>query len=231
MKHNHHDCRYQKCTSKINFFKFMDEEDQERILQGIEHYSYEAGETVFEEGEFSNYVTIIEEGSAKLNRYDYDGIEHILGFLNPGDIIGDEDIFGSHIMDANAIAISPLKICKVKKEILSAIVADHPSFAGNLLKYMSEKIKTSNNKIWMLLSNNSLEKIAKFILNHGKNSDLIEFTIDEIASAISTRRETVSRKLSLLQKYGVIERIGYKQIKILDYINLELIAYNDYEKS
>lgn len=228
-KINNHDCRKEKCTSKINFFQFLDDKDQIKILEGIEHYVYAPGEKVLEEGQSLDYIAIIEDGRAKLNRYDNEGVEHILGFLNPGDIIGDQDIFGDHIMESNAFAISPLKICRVRKKTLASIMSSHPEFSSDLLSYFSDKIRSTNNKVWILLSNNSLEIIAKFLLDQGKDSANIELTIDDIASAINLRRETVSRRLSLLQKYKVIKRKGYKQIQILNYDDLELIAFNDYD--
>ena len=66
-------------------------------------------------------------------------------------------------------------------------------------------------------------RIVGFLLRQNRkvaNGEII-LSLDDLAGLINLRKETVSRKIKLLEKQGCLKRIGHKKIKILDSDKLE----------
>ena len=207
------------CTSKINIFKHLDYENQVKLYNTIQHVKVEAGKHFISEGDKSDFIYVIHKGSVKLTRYDNFGKENIIDLLNEIDTIGEESFFEKEFFEYNAIAITDIEMCKISKDELNRLLKKDSLFSFQIVQHLSNKIKKTNEMINILMENDTLNRLIFFILEYS-DDDYIRLGIDDIAAAINIRRETVSRKLSILQKDNLIERIGRNKIKIINRDNL-----------
>jgi CRP/FNR family transcriptional regulator len=107
---------------------------------------------------------------------------------------------------------------KFKKEFLLK-----PEISIFFIKSLTKKIKALESFINYNISSNSIEKIAKFLVDN--ESILINLKQVKIAQILNITPETFSRKLAKLKKEKVIQNEnGY--IKILDYPKLKLYINN-----
>lgn len=212
------------CTEKVNLFKFLDKEGHEKLHKIITPLKFDEEEMIILEEDVAENIYVLHTGKVKLNTYDINGKENILDILEPGDTIGEEAFFERKRYEYNAVAIEKCELCKISKKNLYEILVDKPEFSVHIIEHLSEKIKSSNEKIKLLMENDALKRIAIFLLDKGND---IAYNIDDIAASVNIRRETVSRKISTLQSKNLILRIGQSKIKILNRVGLKNILLEE----
>lgn len=91
---------------------------------------------------------------------------------------------------------------------------DSMPLAIALIEHMSQRLNQADARITLLMEDNALRRVVGFLLERVDRveGDVLELTLDDIAGSANLRRETVSRKLRELQKQGLIERRGQRNI-------------------
>ena len=141
--------------------------------------------------------------------------------LLDGEIIGDESFLWTDHFDYNATTTTPAKMCRISKAMLFEVIHEHHEalpLVTALIEQLSARLHQANAKIQMLMEGNGLKRVVGFILERDRrlNGAPIQLSLDDIAGSTNLRRETVSRKLTELQKDGLIHRSGHKNLEILD---------------
>ena len=206
------------CTHNIPLFSQLPLVIQKKLVETALHKELKKGDLLVSEGEVAEEINIIRDGKIKLNSYDIEGKELILDILTTGDTIGEDLFFESRSHTYNAICITDCKICIISKETFINLIRKEPEVAWSLINVLTGKLKKSNETIELLHENDATKRIIKFFYQNNQNSnkDYINLTVDDIAASTNLRRETVSRKISYLQKNKYIERIGIAKIRIID---------------
>ncbi len=73
-----------------------------------------------------------------------------------------------------------------------------------------------NDQTIIISKNDPKERVASFILyryNKSTENDIV-LKLDDIAASINLRAETVSRKISELERDGLIRKVGQSKIEI-----------------
>ncbi len=214
-------CGRELCIANISLFKSLARPLQEEIVKHALHYDVEPGETIFAQGDRADFLLIIREGKVKLNRYDAEGKEYILDILVDGETIGEDSFFGAAGFEFNAAALAKSRLCKVSKQALLDVVKEYEDsmpLALALIEHLSMRLHQSNERISLLMEDNAYRRVIGFLLERTERieGDTIELTLDDIAGSTNLRRETVSRKLSELQKQGLVERHGQRNLRLVD---------------
>ncbi len=206
------------CTHNIPLFGQLPFEIQSKLVESALHQEVERAEILVKEGDLAEEIKIIRSGKVKLNTYDEDGKELIVNILTRGDTIGEDLFFDARKHPHNAIAMTACKICIVSKKTFINLIKDEPEVAWSLINVLTKRLRKSNETIELLHENDGLKRIIKFFYQDKdkKDKDYINLTIDDIAASTNLRRETVSRKLSYLQKEKYIERQANAKIKIIN---------------
>lgn len=206
------------CTHNIPLFSQLPLVIQKRLVETALHKEVKKGDLLVSEGEIAEKINIIRDGKVKLNSYDIEGKELIVNILTSGDTIGEDIFFESRTYTYNAICITDCKVCIISKETFINLIRKEPEVAWSLINILAGKLKKSNETIELLHENDATKRIIKFFYQTKENTDkdYINLTIDDIAASTNLRRETVSRKLSYLQKNKSIERIGHGKIRLID---------------
>lgn len=120
-------------------------------------------------------------------------------------------------------ALEETQVCMIRKNDFEKLLIEYPGIGLKLIEELSGRLerledavknmgmKTVESRVNAIL----LEFAQKYGEEH-KNGILVELPLSRegIANYIGLARETVSRKLSLLQDEGIIEMIGNKKIVI-----------------
>ena len=87
-----------------------------------------------------------------------------------------------------------------------------------MIKSLSEKVYETEKLLEILSIKDSYTRLAAFLAYRSKitKNEIISLNQENIALSINMSRETVSRKLSQLEKDGYIENQAYKKIRIIN---------------
>lgn len=217
-------CSNKLCVSKVPIFGSLNHQDLEEIVKLTQHPTFSKGEYLCHEGDILATLFIVNEGRIKLSKFNVEGKEQIINIINEGDIFGEYHLLSDfEPYNFSAIALTDTKICTLSKESLDYLLNKHPSINRKIFMEISKKIIQTENLVQNMSSVNSDAKVAyvlqEIAAKYGKKTEAgirIEMPLsrEEMANYAGLTRETMSRKLSQMNKRGIIETIGNKVIVI-----------------
>lgn len=223
-------CSNQLCTKKVPIFSALNELELNSMTSLIEHKVYKKGEVLFGEGSHLDSLFIINNGQVKAYKYSLEGKEQILYIFSEGDFFGEKNLLRDQEAPYYTEALELTRACKISKKDFRNLLNEYPEIGLKIIEALSERIEGLENTIQNMGTkstetrmNLALLEFARKFGKETKKGVLVELPLSRegIANYIGVTRETVSRKLSLLQDEGVIEIIGNKKILILDMDILE----------
>lgn len=226
-------CQGKYCAKKVSIFSILPEEELTEITDKIEIKKYKKNDMLFFEGDISDKLFLINKGKIKAFKYTKDGKEQIIYILAEGDFIGDMSLIKEGEFKFNAIAIEDSTISILTKSDFDTILLKNPRIALKILGVIHDRVASLENQIQRLGTKDIESRLAGLLLSLIKDfgtpkKDIVELEIplsrEDMANYIGSTRETVSRKLSLLQDEGIINLIGNKKIIIKDLNLLEDLA-------
>lgn len=226
-------CQNELCIRRVPIFSSMNPEDMEKIVDLINHREYKKGEIMLHDGEASESVIIINEGSAKAFKYTADGREQILYVFAEGDFFGEQNLLSDRTATYSVEALSPVKVCTLSKSQFEKLLYAHPDIAVKIIAELGERMARLENAMQGMGVRNVDNRIGGILLEfakkYGTNMQdglLIHLPLSRegIANYLGVARETVSRKLGQLESDGVIRSLNNKSILILDPKALQEIA-------
>ena len=192
------------------------------------------GDFIYREGDDFKSVLAIKSGTAKLVADDYQGNEHILNILLPGELLGFDGIHNDR-HSCSAVALETLSFCELPVDNLSALSQLIPGLMRELLRHAGEKINEDRDKI-VFNKRPAIERLASFLVNlseryQRRGFSASEFTLSltrqEIGNHLGLALETVSRLLKQFQSAGVIT-VNNKHICITDMDSLKSHYIDEY---
>ncbi len=223
-------CEKKYCSNKISLFSVLEEKDLDKITDLITHRTYKKGQVICFEGDISDRLYIISSGKIKVYKYTKDGNEQILYILSEGDFIGDLSLLKKEELKFNAEALEDVNVCTLSKNDFDDILRKNPEIALRILEVVHDRIVKLENLIQSLSTSDIETRIARLLLGLVNEFGIekeqkIELTLplsrEDMSNYIGVTRETISRKLSNMQKEGIIELVGNKKIIIKDKKKLE----------
>ncbi len=150
----------------------------------------------------------------KIARYDIEGEEHILDILHDGQAIWHGMFLNDHIYHYSVICMSDVQLCTIHRNDFMDMLQKDPSTAMFLIEMLSTELKEANEKTLLLSIRDPLVRLAGFLLEKDRSciGSQINLKLDDIASSISLRPETVSRNIAILEKQNLIIRKGHGRI-------------------
>jgi CRP/FNR family transcriptional regulator len=218
-------CKNKLCAGTVDIFANLSMEELRKIVVRTGHEVYSRGDIIFYEGKKADTLYIINEGKIKLYKHTKDGKEQILHILSIGDFFGELNLFKEGEYTFNAKAITPVKLCTLKKDDMRKIIMEIPEIALKILEVAGDRISKLETLVQKLASNDVEGRLAHLILElkdeYGtKTHEGIEITLpltrEDMSNYTGVARETVSRKLKKLEDEGIIKLVGNKKIVLLD---------------
>jgi CRP/FNR family transcriptional regulator len=175
---------------------------------------YPRNAILFVEGQPSRGVFILYTGQVKLYTSSACGKNFILGFANPGEILGLAGAMSGQPHEACAEAIQPTQASFVERKHLIQLIEHHYELAIQVAMQLGESYCSAIAGARLIgHSQSASQKLATFLLDWYKSNPSMQdeggarlsLTHEEIAQVIGTSRETVTRLLSGFKKKGLIE--------------------------
>ncbi len=223
-------CRNEPCAHRVQIFSTLDEVELSRIVQLIIRRKYGKGELIILEGSNLESLIIINRGQVKAFRDTLEGKEQILYIFSAGDFFGEKNLLRNKRATYHVEALEETHLCMIHQNDFKQLLREFPDIGFKIMEELCDRLDRLESAIESMGVRSVEARVSMVLLEfskkYGKKSTdgiLIELPLSRegIANYIGLTRETVSRRMSLLQDEGIIRMIGNKRIMILNKKALE----------
>jgi len=186
---------------------------------------YAAGQSIFIQGHSSLGVYFILEGTVGIRRADQLGNSTLLRLVESGQTIGHEAYFSGSAHSDSATALTQCRIYFVERRVMDEIKASSPALAEQFLQRMASDMQGADLSRVEFIHLQVRARLAQLLLtlrqHHGTVDDSGNLKIKlpmsrrDMASAIGTRPESLSRAIRALEKAGAASFKG-KHVTVRD---------------
>lgn len=186
---------------------------------------------VFQQGEPLEFLYILRSGSAKSYFDNADGLEQIVAFHYPGDLLGFDAVANGHHQTA-VVALETASLCRIPFASIESIAARTPKLWAEVMRSAARQMMEKNNHALLLGQKSAQARFASLLLYlsnrfAARGCSRVEFNLSmprqDIANYLSLAVETVSRLFGDLQAQGIIA-VDRRYVRILSLERLRAIA-------
>ncbi len=222
------------CAARqLAFCNVLEGGDLERLLSIMTEATTGAGQAVFFEGDESRHVFNVTEGVVRVSKMLPDGRRQITGFLFPGDFLG---LAHGDTYAYTAEAITPVRMCRFKRERLLDLFDELPQLEKRLLGMAADELAAAQDQILLLGRKTARERVVSFFTlmskqarKRGASGNPLDIPMSraDIADYLGLTIETVSRTITKLVKDGVIELPSSNHVVLTNLDTLEAIEQGE----
>lgn len=130
-----------KPLQNISLFAGLSEESLLELAEKLEPLALGESEILFKKGEPGNALYIIQEGWVKAYAENNRGEEVVLNEFGPGESFGEMSLIDGRPRSATIQTINPSHFLILRQESFLTILTHHPTFALELLRDLSNKLR------------------------------------------------------------------------------------------
>jgi len=169
---------------------------------------------VLKEGDKTDNVYFVLNGSLKVLVSDDEGREVILSILGRGDLFGEMGVIDDHPRSATVVAAQSSDLVVMAKSDFQATLAENFDISLYLMRSLVQRLRSADRTIESLALLDVYGRVARLLLDMaetGPNGEKIvrkKPSRQDIAKMIGASREMVSRVMKDLQQQGLIVEDG-----------------------
>ncbi len=202
----------------IQLFSKVSDKYLNEIKQNAVTRSYSKDSIVFYEGDTSQYLYVILEGTVKMYKTTPKGTQIQINRFDAPAMVGEYACFENQPFPASCEFITEGKMVMVPfKHILKNL--DDGQFSLELIKSLTAKVMVLSALIHKETIYSSEAKVAKMLIENVEIFSKLKY--NEIASILNLTPETLSRIFKKFKKEKIIEMKTGQHVKILAYDVLE----------
>ena len=201
-----------------SIFEGIEEEDIKKMLKCFDAKTrtFKKDRTIVTNIINIKMIGIILEGTANVERYDYNGNRSIIEKLEKNSVFG--EVFSRLGSDISVIATSDCEVLFIEYEYLIKRCKKgciyHSILTNNVLQLLSKKIVDLNKRLEILSKRTIRDKLLSYFEllanNNPKRSFTLPFTYTDLADYLSIDRSAMMREIKNLKEEGFIETNGKK---------------------
>ncbi len=202
--------------SRISLFENLPALLLESIAKITTNHLVEKKEALFLEGMAGEHVFILVQGSVQVSTVKSDGKEVVLKMIKPGEMFGEVILFERDFYPATAITLKNSQLFSFKKREFLGLL-EEPAFRDAFIRLIMMKLRYLTQQVQHVSTLDVVDRLFQFFKEHFGNSTTFTtgFSKKEIASAIGTTAETLSRTIRKLQDCGALTWEG-KTVTLID---------------
>ncbi len=204
----------QRAIRQIGIFAELSGAEFERLSPYVHEQRLPGATELFHQDDPGDAMYVILKGGVRIYRYSNAGREITLAVLREGQFFGEMSLLDGLPRSANAMTIEDTEFMVLKRNDFLNVLKSSPDIAVKILKDMSVRVRQADAMIEDLALLNVYERLIKYmntrIRTGGKREGYCtiitgEIKRQDVANAIGSTRETVSRIFSSWQKKGYIK--------------------------
>lgn len=195
-------------------------------------HRHQSGAVILDRAELANHdVFFVVEGAVRIVNFSASGREIAFANIRQGGYFGELAAIGDAPRSANVVAIEDCHLASLAPATFRRLILDHPELALGVIERLADIVRRCDKRIMDLSTMGAMNRIYGELVRLAKPDaqDLSTWVVrpmrthSEIASRVSTTRETVARAMTQLTTAGIVERKG-KTLFIRDRDLLEHLA-------
>lgn len=141
-------------SRRINFFEGLTNEVVEKFTRDLHRIRIPQGQAIIAEHTRGDNLFLICRGKIEISKVldSRDTPNARLSVLEPGDFFGEMSIIDNEPRSANALALEDVELLVIDKESFTHLVFEYPVVMFNLIRTMSHRLRSTNEKFIELMS-------------------------------------------------------------------------------
>lgn len=212
----------------IPYFDNLGPRDLSRIEAATRHHTYQAGATIFAEGEACAGFHIVLDGLVRIYRMNAEGRLHTLSLLRAPSTFNEVAAVDGGVNPFNAVAVTSVETASIPHDRLQNLMATEPALLRSYVQALAHLNREFIERLEDMTFRSIPSRLAKLFLHETTYADQIaeapsQLTQEEIAAILGTTREVVGRALRGLLNAGLLKKRG-RYVYVVDRRGLELLA-------
>jgi len=219
------DCR-QCAIRDMVLFADLTEEDFNLIHAPIDDMVFQAGKSVYEEGDQAIGVFTLRQGMMKLVRMTADGRERIVRIVFAGEVAGLEALVTGKY-DSQAVALTDTTVCRIPLAVIRELGANSPRLHQKLMEKWHSALKLADDWLANLNFGSAKQRVTQFVRKMyelSTDGTVVLFGREDMGAMTDLKFETVSREVTALVRAGVLkplDKLG-RHYQVVDVKELNL---------
>jgi CRP/FNR family cyclic AMP-dependent transcriptional regulator len=192
----------------------------ENFLRHCQRKDYKSKSVVLQQGELSDTLYLILDGSVSVMVEDESEPGHMLvvAYLNPGDFVGEMGLFDdeAQVRSAMVVAKTQCEVAEISYERFHQIRSQYPDILYAVSRQLGTRLRLTTRKLSDLAFVDVSGRIAHTLLDLCKEPDAmthpdgmqIKVTRQELGKIVGCSREMAGRVLKALQEEGLVSVSG-----------------------
>ncbi len=191
-------------TSIVPAFRDLPAEARRALSDIVSVRRYRKESYIYIEGEESEFVSFLIDGSVRTFRTSTDGQEQTVRMVRPGEVLALSGLLGPETYTASAEASEPATVAFVQTRALRALIQHRAEIGWAFLQIYAQRLRESQEQMAELSGRDASQKLAAALLRLGEENGVPDgraifvpqhFTHRQLAQLIGCSRETVTRVL------------------------------------
>jgi CRP/FNR family transcriptional regulator, cyclic AMP receptor protein len=207
----------------IALFQGLDEDERHRLESRCHWRRFAPGQTILERGSDSRDVLFIVDGTVNVVNYSHSGREVAYAALGAGECFGELAAIDGQPRSASVIASKPTLVAILPADRFLDLLKERAEVTFRMLTRLTAMVRSGDVRIMELSTLAATQRVYAELLRMAKPDAAVPGLhvihplppLREVASRVSTTRETVARALSQLYPTGLIRRKG-RSLYIMD---------------
>ncbi len=218
----------------------LPEVEADRLHKIAYRRHYPQGKVIFDGGEEPESFAIVISGVVKLVRTKRDGRQQIVGLQFSSDFVGRPfGDLGSLMVEA----ATDIELCCLTRKPFENLLQQHPILERVLLQRTFDELDAARQWMFVLGRLSARAKVASFLQHVVERSHRVvgkdpvtvcpqqQFELPlsrtETGDYLGLAIETISRQIAQLKTEGIIETVGLRAMRVLDFPRLQAWAENE----
>lgn len=194
------------------------------------------GKHIYSQGAAFKSLYVVRSGALKAYNVSSSGVEQVVGFYLPGDIVGFDGMADGHHINS-LVAMDTVSLCELPLNQLDPLLASNQESRQQILSLQSQSLIQQQRFVLQHCQNTAEERVAAFLLDMSQRFERRHLASDkfrlpmsrkDIASYLGLAVETISRLFSRFQSSGFIEVEG-REITLLDFSSFDAMGHSNEE--
>jgi CRP/FNR family transcriptional regulator, cyclic AMP receptor protein len=199
---------------RVPVFSTLSEDELAHVARVAMSRRFEAGATVFREGDEGSTCYIVRAGRTRAIREHADGRSITLAHFGPGDIFGEMAMLDGERRSATVEATEDTETIAILSADMHRLLRDHADISVKLIAALGQRLRDTNERLtrqsFQTVQSRVAAALAQLVAatresGEGPGGDvLITTTQAELAQLAGSSRESASRFLAVLERAGII---------------------------
>ncbi|GAA1688598.1 Crp/Fnr family transcriptional regulator [Mycolicibacterium murale] len=192
-------------------------DDLVTAVDDVQQQMYQAGETVFTEGDTDDRLYVVVDGKVALGCHCEDGRQCVFAVVGRSEMFGEESALDHGPRTSCAVTLTQVEVICIPRQVLRSWLAADPGMTDQIFRVMARRIRRSHNRITDVAYADVPSRVAKNLLGLAqqfgvqRDGDIVvttDLTQEQFAQLVGTTRESVNKALCEFSERGWIQTDG-----------------------